>query len=48
MLPTKEKLSAELVRSEIAKGTMIIPANINHPGLEPMDVLPWADRNMPR
>jgi len=32
----KEKISAELVRSEIAKGTMIIPANINHPELEPM------------
>ncbi len=26
----KEKLAAELVRAEIAKGTMIIPANINH------------------
>ncbi len=32
----KEKLAAELVRAEIAKGTMIIPANINHPELEPM------------
>ena len=32
----KEKLAPELVRSEIAKGTMIIPANINHPELEPM------------
>ena len=32
----KEKLQPELVRSEIAKGTMIIPANINHPELEPM------------
>src|SRR5580698_7997103 len=29
----KEKIAAELVRSEIAKGTMIIPANINHPEL---------------
>ena len=26
----REKISAELVRSEVAKGTMIIPANINH------------------
>src|SRR6201746_2806975 len=32
----KEKIAPELVRSEIAKGTMIIPANINHPELEPM------------
>ena len=32
----KEKISAELVRSEIAKGTMILPANINHVELEPM------------
>ncbi len=34
----KEKLAPELVRSEIAKGTMIIPANINHPELEPMAI----------
>src|ERR1700753_1102504 len=34
----KEKISPELVRSEIAKGTMIIPANINHPELEPMAI----------
>src|SRR5579883_1887574 len=32
----KEKLEAEFIRQEIAKGTMIIPANINHPELEPM------------
>src|SRR3984957_13305585 len=32
----REKLAAEFVRDEIAKGTMIIPANINHPELEPM------------
>src|SRR5579872_3181653 len=32
----REKLSAELVRDEIARGRMIIPANINHPELEPM------------
>ena len=34
----KEKISPELVRSEVAKGTMIIPANVNHPELEPMAV----------
>src|ERR1700756_5320024 len=34
----REKISAELVRSEVAKGTMIIPAKINHPELEPMAV----------
>ena len=34
----REKISAELVRSEIAKGTMIIPANINHTELEPMAI----------
>ena len=34
----KEKISAELVRNEIAKGTMIIPANINHLELEPMAI----------
>ena len=33
-----EKIAAELVRSEVAKGTMIIPANINHPELEPMAI----------
>ncbi len=32
----KEKLSAESVRDEVARGRMIIPANINHPELEPM------------
>ena len=35
---TREKISPELIRSEIAKGTMIIPANINHPELEPMAI----------
>ena len=34
----KEKLEAEFIRSEIAKGTMIIPANINHPEVEPMAI----------
>ena len=34
----KEKLTPELVRDEIAAGRMIIPANINHPELEPMAI----------
>src|SRR5271168_3285093 len=32
----REKLSAELIRDEVACGRMIIPANINHLELEPM------------
>ena len=32
----REKLDSELVRDEVARGRMIIPANINHPELEPM------------
>src|SRR5438309_11606384 len=32
------KLAAELVRSEVARGRMIIPANVNHPELEPMAI----------
>src|SRR6266478_3909165 len=32
----REKLTPGLVREEIARGRMIIPANINHPELEPM------------
>src|SRR5476651_2025980 len=34
----KEKLSPELVRDEVAVGRMIIPANINHPEVEPMAI----------
>src|SRR2546423_1134952 len=34
----REKLSPELVRDEVAHGRMIIPANINHPELEPMGI----------
>ena len=34
----REKISAELVRSEVGRGRMIIPANINHPELEPMAI----------
>jgi len=32
----RERLTPELVRSEVARGRMIIPANINHTCLEPM------------
>ena len=32
----REDLSPELVRSEVARGRMIVPANVNHPNLEPM------------
>src|SRR6266567_2870515 len=32
----REKLTPELVRSEVARGRMIIPANIHHANLEPM------------
>ncbi|MDH3733542.1 MAG: phosphomethylpyrimidine synthase ThiC [Gemmatimonadota bacterium] len=32
----REGLEAEFVRSEVARGRAIIPANINHPELEPM------------
>ncbi|MEO6830009.1 MAG: phosphomethylpyrimidine synthase ThiC, partial [Acidobacteriaceae bacterium] len=33
-----EKLSPELIRDEVAVGRMIIPANVNHPELEPMAI----------
>ena len=32
----RERLAPELVRDEVARGRMIIPANIHHPELEPM------------
>jgi phosphomethylpyrimidine synthase len=32
----RERLSSEFVRDEIARGRLIIPANIHHSGLEPM------------
>jgi phosphomethylpyrimidine synthase len=32
----KEHISAELVRAEVARGRMIIPANIHHTALQPM------------
>jgi phosphomethylpyrimidine synthase len=34
----REKLSPELVRDEVARGRMIVPANVNHPELEPMGI----------
>ena len=34
----REQLSPELVRDEVARGRMIIPANINHASLEPMAI----------
>src|ERR1700720_1319900 len=34
----REKLTQELVRDEVARGRMIIPANINHPEPEPMAI----------
>ncbi len=33
-----EKVSAELIRDEVARGRMIIPANIRHTNLEPMAI----------
>ncbi len=35
-IATREGLPADLVRDEVARGRAIIPANINHPELEPM------------
>jgi phosphomethylpyrimidine synthase len=34
----REKLDPELVRSEVARGRAIIPANVNHRNLEPMGI----------
>ncbi len=34
----RENLDAELIRSEVARGRMIIPANVNHKRLEPMAI----------
>ena len=34
----RERLAPEAVREEVAAGRMIIPANINHPELEPMAI----------
>ena len=34
----RENLPADLIRDEVARGRMIIPANINHVNLEPMAI----------
>jgi phosphomethylpyrimidine synthase len=34
----REKLPVALIQAEVARGRMIIPANINHPNLEPMAI----------
>ncbi len=34
----RECLAPELVRDEVARGRLIIPANVNHPELEPMGI----------
>ena len=34
----RERLEPELIRSEVARGRCIIPANINHRNLEPMAI----------
>ncbi|NPU95826.1 MAG: phosphomethylpyrimidine synthase ThiC [Candidatus Omnitrophica bacterium] len=34
----RENLDADLIRSEVARGRMIIPANVNHKRLEPMAI----------
>src|SRR3990167_6046248 len=34
----REGLNPEVVRAEVARGRMIIPANIHHPNLEPMAI----------
>jgi phosphomethylpyrimidine synthase len=34
----REQLEPELIRAEVARGRLIIPANINHPNLEPMGI----------
>ena len=35
-IAAKERLAPELVRDEVARGRMVIPANVNHPELAPM------------
>ncbi len=34
--PRRERLAPETIRDEVARGRMIIPANIHHTNLEPM------------
>jgi phosphomethylpyrimidine synthase len=35
---TREDVAPELVRSEVARGRLVIPANVNHHNLEPMGI----------
>jgi phosphomethylpyrimidine synthase len=34
----RERLAPDVVRDEVARGRMVIPANVNHPELEPMAI----------
>src|SRR5512138_3497317 len=34
----RERLSPELVRDEVARGRLVIPANVRHPELEPLGI----------
>ncbi|HLK35164.1 MAG TPA: phosphomethylpyrimidine synthase ThiC [Polyangiaceae bacterium] len=34
----RERVSTELVRAEVARGRMVLPANVHHVGLEPMGI----------
>lgn len=34
----RERLAPELVRDEVARGRLVIPANLNHPELEPLGI----------
>jgi phosphomethylpyrimidine synthase len=34
----RERLEPELVRAEVARGRLVIPANVNHPELEPIGI----------
>ncbi len=34
----RERLAPEVVRDEVARGRMVIPANVNHPELEPLAI----------
>ncbi len=34
----RERVQPDLVRAEVARGRMVIPANVNHVNLEPMGI----------
>ncbi len=38
LIADTEKLDIELIRSEVARGRMVIPANINHKNMKPMAI----------